>query len=93
MSSVSAQPQIVDADPTTLSWLGGIVREVLRLPESEEVDTRTLGELGAGSLQVVALQFRVLRESAVNVEIGELVGDSPVADLAALIDARRPPTR
>ena len=76
--------------PTTLPWLRTTVREVLRLPESEDVDTRTLRELGARSVQVVALQFRILQETSVNVEMHELVGGSPIADIATLIDVRRP---
>lgn len=90
MSSPAAQNQTVDADSTTLTWLGSTVREVLQLPDSEAVDSRTLRDLGAGSLQVVALQFRVLQGSSVNLAIEELVGDAHVADLATMIDARRP---
>nr|WP_223243769.1 acyl carrier protein [Streptomyces sp. CBMA156] len=73
-----------------MEWLRTLVREIVQLPESEDVDRRTLRQLGAGSLQVVAVQFRVLQETSVTVEMGELVGETPVADLAALIDARRP---
>ena len=74
---------------TTLPRLRTIVRDVLQLPESEDVDTRALRELGAGPLQVVALQFRILQETSVTVEMTELVGGARVADLATLIDARR----
>jgi hypothetical protein len=80
-----------DVDPTTLAWLRTAVRETLRLPGSTEVDPRTLRELGARSVHVVALQFRILQETSVEVEMRELVGDSPVADIAGLIDVRRPP--
>ncbi|MFE5818109.1 acyl carrier protein [Streptomyces sp. NPDC056479] len=95
MSSASGQNRVVDVDagPTTLLWLRTTVREILQLAESEDVDTRTLRELGAGSLQVVAVQFRILQETAVNVEMDELVGASHIADLAMLIDVRRPATR
>ena len=77
-------------EPTTLRWLRTVIREVLRLPESEDVDTRTLRELSAGSVHAVALQFRILQETSVTVEMGELVGGSCVADIATLIDGRRP---
>lgn len=80
----------VGAGPATLPWLRTTVREVLRLPGSEEVDTRALRELGARSVHVVALQFRILQETSVEVEIAELVGGTPVAGIAALIDVRRP---
>nr|WP_245240540.1 phosphopantetheine-binding protein [Streptomyces spiramenti] len=64
------------------------VREVLRLAESEEVAGRTLRDLAATSLQTVGVQYRVLRESSVQLEMSELVGDATVAELAALIDGR-----
>lgn len=90
MSSASGQHQDAGAGPTTLPWLRTTVREVLRLPESEDVDLRTLRDLGARSLQTVALQFRILQETSVNLEMDELVGGSHIADIAALIDERRP---
>jgi hypothetical protein len=74
----------------TLPRLRTIVREVLLLPESEDVDMRTLRELGTGSVQAVAVQFRILQETSVSVGMGELVADTRVADIATLIDARRP---
>jgi acyl carrier protein len=92
VSSASGQDQIVGVGvgPTTLLSLRTMVREVLRLPESEDVDLRTLRELGAGSLHAVALQFRILQETSVNVEMDKLVGGSHIADIAKLIDVRRP---
>lgn len=83
----------VGVDPTVLPWLRATVREVLRLHESEDVDSRTLLELGARSVQVVALQFRIIQEAAVNLEVSELVGDSSIADIAAVIDNGRPSAR
>ncbi|MEU6256037.1 phosphopantetheine-binding protein [Streptomyces sp. NPDC047043] len=80
----------LDADPTTLSWLQTTVREVLQLPESEDVGTRTLRELGASSLQTVGVQYRILQETSVSVEMSELIGSSTVAELAVLVDERRP---
>jgi hypothetical protein len=82
--------QETNVDPTTLPWLRTAVREVVRLRGGEEIDTRTLRELGARSVHVVALQFRIFQETSVNLEVHEMVGDSPVAELAALIDGRRP---
>jgi methionyl-tRNA synthetase len=78
----------VVADTSTLPWLRNVVREVLQLPESEDVDLRALRELGAGSLHAVALQFRILQETSVTVEMDQLVGGAPVVDIAALIDLR-----
>lgn len=74
--------------PSTLPWLRTIVREFLRLPESDDVDQWTLPELGATSLQAIALQFRVLQETSVKVGMAELAGGSHVAEIAELIDAR-----
>ena len=90
MSSASGQYRIAGVGPSTLLSLRAMVREVLRLPESEDVDSRTLRELGAGSLQAVALQFRILQETSVKVEMDKLIGGSHVADIAELIDVRRP---
>ncbi|MFM9696886.1 hypothetical protein [Streptomyces europaeiscabiei] len=40
-------------------------------------------------LQTVGVQYRILRESSVQVEMSELIGDATVAEPAALIDGRR----
>lgn len=74
---------------TALPWLRSAVREMLRLPETDDVDSRTLRELGANSLQAIGLQFRILKETAANVEMEELAGAN-VEEIAALIDERRP---
>ncbi|MFF9364201.1 acyl carrier protein [Streptomyces griseoluteus] len=81
--------KIAGAEPTTLSWLQTTVREVLQLAEDEEVAARTLRDLAATSLQTVGVQYRILRESSVQVEMSELIGDASIAELAALIDGRR----
>lgn len=94
MSTAAGQDRIVPAGagagPAALPALRDLVREILQLPESAEVDSRTLRELGAGSLQAVAVQFRILQETSVSLEMDELVGCSRLDELAALIDARRP---
>ncbi|MCP3755576.1 phosphopantetheine-binding protein [Streptomyces sp. TBY4] len=79
----------VEAAPTTLSWLQDTVRAALQLSESEEVAARTLRELAATSLQTVGVQYRILQETSVQVEMTELIGDRTIADLALLIDGRR----
>jgi acyl carrier protein len=80
----------LDARLTTLSRLRIMVRDVLRVPESEEIDNRTLRALGAVSVQVIALQFSILKATSVDVAMAELVGGASVADIADMIDARRP---
>ncbi|MFE4633900.1 phosphopantetheine-binding protein [Streptomyces sp. NPDC056773] len=80
----------VGAEPTTtLSWLQDTVRAALQLSESEEVAARSLRELAATSLQTVGVQYRILQETSVQVEMTELIGDRSIADLALLIDGRR----
>lgn len=80
----------VDAGLSTLSRLRVMVRDVLRVPESEEIDHRTLRELGAVSVQVIALQFSILKATSVDVAMAELVGGASVAEIAEMIDVRRP---
>ncbi|ACU75165.1 hypothetical protein Caci_6311 [Catenulispora acidiphila DSM 44928] len=80
----------LEARLTTLSRLRIMIRDVLRLPESEEIDHRTLRALGAVSVQVIALQFSILKATSVDVAMSELVGGASVAEIAELIDARRP---
>jgi hypothetical protein len=77
-----------DVSSATLPSLRTMVREILRLPVTDEIDGRTLRQLGAVSVQVVALQFRIFKETQVRVSMSELVGDAPVADIAVLIDTR-----
>ncbi|MEY9911967.1 acyl carrier protein [Catenulispora sp. MAP12-49] len=74
---------------TTLPRLRVMIRDVLRVPESEEIDTRTLRALGAVSVQVIALQFSILKATSVELTVAELVGESTVVEIADLIDARR----
>ncbi|MFE5679253.1 acyl carrier protein [Streptomyces erythrochromogenes] len=81
--------QSAGAEPSTLSWLQTTVQEVLQLAEGEEVSARTLRELAATSLQTVGVQYRILRERSVQLEMSELIGDASIAELAALIDGRR----
>lgn len=83
-------PTTACVDPATLQWLRTTVREVVQLPESADVDARTLRELGAGSLHTVALQFRILQETSVTIEMAELVAAPHLADIATLIETRRP---
>jgi acyl carrier protein len=80
----------VQTTQTTLPWLRTTVRELLQLPESEDVDKRTLRELGANSLQTLSVQFRILQETSATIEVDELVGGSQIADIATLIDVRKP---
>lgn len=79
----------LDTRLTTLPRLRVMIRDVLRVPESEEIDTRTLRALGAVSVQVIALQFSILKATSVELTVAELVGESTVVEIADLIDARR----
>ncbi|HEU5470233.1 MAG TPA: FAD-dependent oxidoreductase [Actinophytocola sp.] len=78
------------ADPpesTPLPWLRALVRETLQLAEDAAVDERTLTELGAGSLQAVAVQFQILRHTDVDLPLPELLGTN-VAGLAGILEQR-----
>jgi methionyl-tRNA synthetase len=77
------------AGPETLALVTDIVREVLRLPADTDPAGRTLAQLGAGSLQTVALQMRILERTSVSLPIEELIGATDVADLAVRVDRCR----
>jgi len=68
-----------------LSYLSGLVRETLQLPEGEQVASATLVALGIKSMQAIALQYQILERTGVDVTVEDLLGDRTVAQLAALI--------
>ena len=71
--------------PPLLPWLAGLVRAMLRLPEDQAVQDRTLVSLGMESLQAIALQFRILEQTGADVSVEDLLGARDVAELAAFI--------
>jgi len=68
-----------------LSWLSGLVREALRLPEDEQVADETLIALGIKSMQAIALQYQILERTGADVTVEDLLGMRTVAELAALL--------
>jgi methionyl-tRNA synthetase len=62
-----------------------LVRSTLRLPEDEPVAERRLLDLGASSLQALALQYQVYEQFGCELSIDELLGERTVADLAAQV--------
>jgi methionyl-tRNA synthetase len=74
--------------PALLPWLAGTVREVLRLEADEPVSGRTLVSLGLGSLQAIALQYKLLEQADLDVRVEDLLGDRTVADLAAFLEGQ-----
>ena len=62
-----------------------LVRGTLQLSDDEPVAPRRLLELGASSLQAVALQYQVYEQFGCELSIDELLGDRTVADLAAKV--------
>jgi methionyl-tRNA synthetase len=75
------------SDPV-LSWLSGLVREALRLPEDEEVAAATLVALGIKSMQAIALQYQILEHTGADVSVEDLLGDRTVAELATVLSGR-----
>ena len=80
-----ASPEPEAPPPPLLSCLSGLVREVLRLPEGEQVAGATLVELGINSMQAIALQYQILAGAGADVAVEDLLGDRTVAQLAAFI--------
>lgn len=80
------------AEPSPLlPWLSGLVREALRLPETEQVADATLVSLGVESLQAIALQYQILERTGADVTVENLLGDATIAQLAASLPADEDP--
>jgi methionyl-tRNA synthetase len=80
------------AEPSPLlPWLSGLVREALRLPETEQVADATLVSLGVESLQAIALQYQILERTGADVTVENLLGDTTIAQLAASLPADEDP--
>ncbi len=80
-----ASTSTADCQPPLLPWLSRLVRDVLRLPDDQPVDDRTLVALGMESLQAIALQYQLMERVGADVSIEDLMGSRDVAGLAALI--------
>ncbi|HEX6467750.1 MAG TPA: class I tRNA ligase family protein [Streptosporangiaceae bacterium] len=79
------------SEPSPLApWLAGQVRELLNLG-GEAIDGRTLVELGMESLQSIALQYKILEATGVDITVEELLGGLTIAELAALVGDRSAP--
>lgn len=76
------------AEPVLLPRLAELVSQTLQLPAGASVATSTLVQLGAASLQAVALQYQVLECLGVEVMVEELLGERTVRELAALLESR-----
>jgi methionyl-tRNA synthetase len=68
--------------PGLLPWLSGLVRQSLRLPETEPVAGATLVSLGIKSMQAIALQYQILEHTGADVPVDDLLGDRTVTELA-----------
>jgi methionyl-tRNA synthetase len=77
------------ADEPLSTWLRGVVRTTLQLPDDAPVDDRTLAELGVESLHMVALQYQILEHTGVDIRVEDLLGERNVAALAGFIADRR----
>jgi methionyl-tRNA synthetase len=75
------------AEAAELAWLADVVRTTLDLPGSAEIADRTLLELGASSLQAVAIQYQILQRWDVDLATAELLSESNVAAIARQLTA------
>jgi methionyl-tRNA synthetase len=71
--------------PPLLTWLGEVVRHTLQLPADESIADKTLAELGASSLQAIALQFQILEKVGADILVDDLLGVRDVTALAAFL--------
>lgn len=72
--------------PRLLDWLTELVTVSLRLTEAPA--DATLIDLGASSLQTVALQYQILEGLGVDVLVDELLGELDLSAVAALLEER-----
>ena len=63
------------------------MRELLRLAGEDARADATLVALGMESLQAIALQYQILEETGVDINIEDLLGDRTVAELAAFLES------
>jgi methionyl-tRNA synthetase len=75
-----AEPQETPPDP--LPWFADLVRSTLGLPAEAAVADRSLLELGASSLQVVAVQYQIMERLDLDVPMSELLSGRSVAALS-----------
>jgi methionyl-tRNA synthetase len=78
-------PEPAQPSASLLSWLSGLVREALQLPEGEQVADATLVSLGIKSMQAIALQYQILERTGADVTVEELLGERTVAELAEFL--------
>ncbi|MER6526280.1 class I tRNA ligase family protein [Streptomyces sp. NPDC001508] len=71
-----------DAAPDPLPWLADLVRSTLGLPAGAVVADKTLRELGASSLQAVAVQYQILERLDLDVPMAELLSGRNIAALS-----------
>ncbi|KPC58426.1 class I tRNA ligase family protein [Streptomyces chattanoogensis] len=64
-----------------LPWLADLIRSTLGLPADAAVADKTLKELGASSLQAVAVQYQILERLDLDIPIPELLAERNVAAL------------
>lgn len=78
---------------SVLSWLSGLVREALLLPESQPVADTSLVALGIESMQAMALQYQILERTGANVTVDDLLGERTVTELAAFLSGNLGPVQ
>lgn len=80
-----AMPKPAITGDRALPWLEEAVRGMLGLSAGESLAGRSLLELGASSLQTIGLQYQVLQEFGVDLQLEELLSERDLAGLAQLL--------
>ncbi|MFJ5259390.1 class I tRNA ligase family protein [Streptomyces sp. NPDC088387] len=87
VSQDTTQALSQDPPPDQLPWFTDLIRTTLGLPADAVVGDRTLHELGASSLQLVAVQYQILERLDVDVPMEELHSERNVTELGRRLAA------
>ncbi|EKX61620.1 cupin domain-containing protein [Streptomyces ipomoeae] len=82
LAAESAPPEPSETAPDPLPWFADLVRSTLGLPAEAVVADKTLRELGASSLQAVAMQYQILERLDLDVPMTDLLSERNIAALS-----------
>lgn len=84
------QPVTTPSDSSLLPRLTRVVRDALQLADREDLADNSLACLGLGSLQAIALQYRLFEEFGIDVTLEELFEERKLRSLGQLLAERVP---